>query len=130
MQRPRGPPISFHSPIEGAVFDAELLASVQRLIPPERLREYLLELDRQLQLVIASAASDESLGDRAHKIVSQAGMLGLTRMSQCAKALEDACRAGAGQAAALDECRAATGDIEHHAMPAAELWPSERAGND
>ena len=122
----RGLPISFHAPIESAIFDAALLASVQRLIPPERLREYLLELDRQLQSIIASAAGDESLGDRAHKIVSQAGMLGLTRMSQCARALENACRAGAGQAAALGDCRAARGDIEHLALPAAGLWPLER----
>lgn len=118
MPRRRGPPISFHAPIEGAVFDPDLLASVQRLIPPERLREYLLELDRQLQLVIASVAGDESLGDRAHKIVSQAGMLGLIRMSQCASALEYACRIGVGQAAALHNCRAASGDIERFALPA------------
>jgi hypothetical protein len=130
MQRRRGRLISFHAPIEAAVFDAELLAGVQRLIPPERLREYLLELDRQLQIVITSAAGDESLGDRAHKIVSQAGMLGLTRMSQCAKALENACRAGAGQAAALGECRTATGDIEHLALPAAGLWPLDGTDND
>jgi len=128
MNKRQEPPISFHAPIAGAVFDAELLASVQRLIPPERLREYLLELDRQLQILIASAAGDESLGDRAHKIVSQAGMLGLTRMSQCAKALEDACRAGAGQAAALSECSAAQGDIVHYALPAAP-WPPGREAN-
>jgi len=104
-----------------------LLAAVQRLIPPERLREYLRELDRQLGQVIASASSDESLASRAHMIVSQAGMLGLTRMSQCARALEDACRSGAGRAAALSECRAATGDIERYAMPAAALWPAAEA---
>ena len=96
----------------------------------ERLREYLRDLDRQLALVIESAASDESLAGRAHKIVSQAGMLELTRMSQCAKALEDACRSGAGQAAALGECRAAAGDIERFALPAATPWPAVRAVND
>lgn len=99
---------------------------MQRLIPPERLREHLRELDRQLRLVVDSASGDENLASRAHMIVSQAGMLGLTRMSRCARALEDACRAGAGQAAALGECRAATGDIERYAMPAAALWPHGR----
>jgi len=112
-----GQPISFHCSIDSAVFDAEVLAGIQRIIPPERLREYLRDLDRQLGLLIESASSDDSLGKRAHKIVSQAGMLGLTRMARCARVLEDACRSGAGQAEALGECRAAIGDIELHAMP-------------
>ena len=121
--------ISFHASIDRTVFDAELLAGVQRLIPPERLREYLRELDRQLQLLLEAAVSDESLAQRAHKIVSQAGMLGLTRMSQCARVLEEACRAGNGQAAAQGECRAATGDIERYAMPAAALPPEAKTAN-
>ena len=120
--------ISFQN-VDRTVFDAELLADVQRLIPPERLREYLRELDRQLQLLLEAAVSDESLAQRAHKIVSQAGMLGLTRMSQCARVLEDACRAGDGQAAAQGECRAATGDIERYAMPAAAMPPEAKTAN-
>jgi HPt (histidine-containing phosphotransfer) domain-containing protein len=121
--------ISFHASIDRTVFDAELLADVQRLIPPERLREYLRELDRQLQLLVEAASSDESLAQRAHKIVSQAGMLGLNRMSQCARALEDACRTGEGQAAAQSQCRAAIGDIEQYAMPAAALPPEAKTAN-
>ena len=97
------------------------MASVQGVIPPERLLEYLYELDSQLQLVIDSHPGDESLASRAHKIVSQAGMLGLTRMSQCARALEDACRSGAGHSEALGQCRTAVFDIEFYAMPAARL---------
>jgi len=93
------------------------MRGVQRIIPAERLREYLRELDRLLQFVVESGASDETLGNRAHKIVSQAGMLGLTRMARCACALEDACRAGGDRHEALGLCRTATGDIEHHAMP-------------
>lgn len=78
---------------------------------------------------LEAAVSDESLAQRAHKIVSQAGMLGLTRMSQCARVLEEACRAGDGQAAAQGECRAATGDIEQYAMPAAALPPEAKTAN-
>ncbi len=114
-------PISFHSPIDAAVFDGEVLAGVRRMIAPERLREYLRDLDRQLQRLIASDPRDESLGGRAHKIVSQAGMLGLTRMSQCARALEDACRRGSGEAEALAQCRLAVRDVELHAMPAMKV---------
>jgi HPt (histidine-containing phosphotransfer) domain-containing protein len=111
------------------VFDAELLAVVQRMIPPDRLCEYLRDLDRQLQQMVETDLGDEKLSHRAHKIVSQAGMLGLTRMSECARALEEACRSGSGQAAALRKCRAATGDIERFAMPAAALWPAAKAAN-
>jgi hypothetical protein len=119
-----GHPISFDSTIDRAVFDAAVLADILRIIPPDRIRGYLRELDSQLQLLIESASSDDDdLGKRAHKIGSQAAMLGLTRMTQCARALEDACRSGAGQAEALIECRAAAGDIELHAMPAALQCP-------
>jgi HPt (histidine-containing phosphotransfer) domain-containing protein len=100
------------------------MRGIQRIIPPERLRDYLRELDRLLQFVVESAASDEMLASRAHKIVSQAGMLGLTRMARCAMAVENACRSGEGQADALARCRAATGDIERFAMPIAELPPA------
>ena len=79
---------------------------------------YLADLDRQLRVVVDYAASDSALQSLAHKIVSQAGMLGLTRLSECARALEDACRAGATPAPALRRCRAAVRDIELYAMPA------------
>jgi HPt (histidine-containing phosphotransfer) domain-containing protein len=54
-------------------------------------------------------------------IVSQAGMLGLTRLSEYARDLEDACRAGAAPQAALIQLRAAAGDIRLYAMPAAGI---------
>ena len=109
------------------MFDAQLLAGVQRMIPPDRLLDYLRELDRELQLVVKSASTDEMLASRAHKIVSQAGMLGLMRMAQCARSLEDACRSGAGRAEALGQCRTAVADIELYAIPAARLGPAGTA---
>ena len=99
------------------------------MIPPERLHAYLRDLDRQFLTVMESPACSPGLEGQAHKIVSQAGMLGLTRISQCARAVEDACRAGAEPDAALGECRAAVGDIRLYAMPAAALPPDfGRAG--
>ncbi|HUE79314.1 MAG TPA: Hpt domain-containing protein [Sphingomicrobium sp.] len=86
---------------------------------------YLADLDRQLRVVVNSAANDPGLKSLAHKIVSQTGMLGLTRLSECARALEDACRAGATPAPALRRCRAAVGDIELYAMPAVGAPPGE-----
>lgn len=102
-----------------AVFDAELLAVVQDLIPPKRLHAYLRDLDRQFSAVVGSTSGDATLQDRAHKIVSQAGMFGLTRMSECARQVEDACRAGSGQEAAVLHCSEAIADIRLYAMPAA-----------
>ncbi|MGI8706407.1 MAG: Hpt domain-containing protein [Sphingomicrobium sp.] len=97
-----------------------MFASVKRLIPLERLHGYLRDLDREYLMLFDSAATGTSLQSQAHKIVSQAGMLGLTRMSECARTLENACRSGAGPAAALLECRAASEDVRLYAMPAAD----------
>lgn len=60
-----------------------------------------------------------SLGQQAHKIISQAGMLGLMRLSRRARTLENACNAGAGIAEALRACCDAAGDIERYAIAAA-----------
>jgi len=46
-------------------------------------------------------------------------MLGLTRMSNCAREVEDACRLGVDKTAALDRCREAVKDVRLYAMPAA-----------
>lgn len=90
------------------------------MLTPERLALHLGHLDQQFGLLVSSAANDMTLQSRAHKIVSQAGMLGLTRMMQCAQALEGAMGSEAGQAAALLRSRAAVGDVQRFALPAAE----------
>ncbi len=94
---------------------------MQRLLPPVRLHAYLKELDRQFLFIAEAEASDLEIGHQAHKVVSQAGMLGLTRMSNCAATLENACRTGKGREAALLACRDAVDDIRQYAMPAAEV---------
>lgn len=101
-----------------AIFDAAVLAATQRLIPPERLHAYLRKLDREHLALVNSAAADPSLQSQAHNIVSQAGMLGLTRMSESARALENASPSGTGPVAELLLCRAAAGDVWSFAMPA------------
>ena len=89
-------------------------------MPPERLQAYLQELDRQFRLVVECAAGDPEIMKQAHKIVSQAGMLGLTRMCECARALEHAYHSeGGGRYAAMRQCRAAIGDVKLYALPAA-----------
>jgi HPt (histidine-containing phosphotransfer) domain-containing protein len=107
--------------IDPAVFDQGLLMVVQRLIPPERLHAYLRDLERQLATAIDCPEDDSTLEARAHMIVSQAGMLGLTRLSEYAGELEDVCRSGATRQAALAQLRAAAADVRLYAMPAAGI---------
>ena len=104
--------------IDPAIFDTAVFAAVQRLTPPQRLATYLHDLDQQFRVVLSSPANDPDLHDRAHKIVSQAGMLGLTRMSDCAATLENVHRLGGDRTEALANCRAAAEDVQLHAIPA------------
>jgi HPt (histidine-containing phosphotransfer) domain-containing protein len=105
--------------VDPAIFDARVLGVVQHLLPPERLQAYLEDLDRQFGVLVEITADDLALYREAHNIVSQAGMLGLTRMAECARQVEDACRSGAGPAAALLQCRKAIADVRDYAIPAA-----------
>jgi hypothetical protein len=109
---------------EAAPFDAELLMVVQRLIPPDRVRTYLEDLERQLATIADCLEDDPSLEGRAHMIVSQAGMLGLTRLSECARAVEDACRSGVPLPPALAQLNAVAGDVRCYAMRAAGVVAS------
>ena len=106
---------------EAAPFDADLLMVVQRLIPPDRVCAYLEDLERQLATIAYCLEDDSSLEGRAHMIVSQAGMLGLTRLSERARAVEDACRSRAAPRHALAQLNAAAGDVRRYAMPAAAI---------
>ena len=117
-------PITVKSDIDPAIFDAALLTGIQGPIPPERLDAYLRELDQQFWAVANADPADPNIEALAHKIVSQAGMLGLIRMCECARQVEDACRAGTGRASAVHQFRAAVGDVRDYAMQAAGFRPS------
>lgn len=107
--------------VDPAIFDAQALGAVRHLLPPERLSAFLHELDRHFSVLAHCASTDSALQGDAHKIVSHAGMLGLTRMADCARQVEDACRSGAGRADALRQCREAVADVRLYALPAAGL---------
>jgi hypothetical protein len=109
------------SKVDPSIFDPELLAIVSRFISPEQVLAYLHELDELFLLVANAKPTDSSVECEAHKIVSQAGQLGLTRMSECARQVENAYRFGTGRAAAMRQCRAAVDDIKRYAMPAAGI---------
>ena len=107
--------------VDPAIFDAQALGAVRHLLPPERLTAYLHDLDRHFNVLADGASTDSALQSEAHKIVTHAGMLGLTRMSECARQVEDACRSGVGPADALRQCREAIADVRLYALPAANL---------
>lgn len=113
------PPIAASASSDPAPFDAALFGTVRQLLAPERLNAHLEQLDRQIAALVDTAAGSPDLQDQVHKIISQAGMLGLTRMSDRARELEDACRLGVDKTAALARCREAANDVRLYAMPAA-----------
>jgi HPt (histidine-containing phosphotransfer) domain-containing protein len=104
-------------------FDATTFAEVREMLPPERLAAHLERLAGDVELVAAGPGADgaiEDLAGSAHKIVSQAGMLGLMRLSDRARAVEEAAR-GSGAGEALDT---ALGRFRQAALDVAE---AERA---
>ncbi|HWH18122.1 MAG TPA: ATP-binding protein, partial [Allosphingosinicella sp.] len=80
--------------VEAPLFEAGVYEGVRAMLPPERLKPHLQSLDEQLAHAFAEPPSD-GLQAAAHKIVSQAGMLGFAKMSATAREVEEAARAGA-----------------------------------
>ena len=108
------------SPFEPVIFDAAVFETVRDIIPAARLCVHLDTLAGQMAAIGRDPmASSASLQTQAHKIISQAGMLGLMRLSRRARVLESACAAGEGEVEALRECCAAADDIHRYAIAAA-----------
>lgn len=98
-----------------------MFAIAKDIIPAERLNAHLDNLGQQLLAMASLSAADGSgLREHAHDVISKAGMLGLMRLCQRARALENACAAGNGAAVALSECCDSAADIWRYAIPAAE----------
>ena len=104
---------------DNGAFDAETFAGVLEMLPRDRLATYLDALQADITTVAAPNAAEDTptLIATAHKIISQAGMLGLTRLSERARTVEDAARAGEGVEAALTSFREAQGDVNTYARP-------------
>lgn len=107
------------APEANGAFDEAAYRSVEEAIPAGRLSQYVEDLQRLADAVAASPddADPGPLIIDAHKIISQAGMLGLTRLSERARAVEDAGRAGTALGPALALFREAAPDIGRHLGP-------------
>jgi HPt (histidine-containing phosphotransfer) domain-containing protein len=119
--RPGGTPAAADAPAPGEpAFDQAMFREVQDMLPPERLAGHVEALQRQLDLLAAAgggAPDCAALQAGAHKIVSQAGMLGLLRLSASAREVEEACEAGAPGADVLTRFRDAAGDVSRYVAP-------------
>jgi signal transduction histidine kinase/CheY-like chemotaxis protein len=94
------------------IFDAATYEKVRALMPPERLQHHVDGLAALVTGTAAFATDDAATEANAHKIASQAGALGLERLSAAARTLEDACRAGANRAEAADGFAACARDVD------------------
>jgi CheY-like chemotaxis protein len=92
------------------IFDAKTFARVQATIPAERLERHIASLRDQLASIAADVPASE-LEARAHKIASQAAMLGLARLAGRVAAIEDACRSGTDHGPAVNDFHAVAEDI-------------------
>jgi len=101
---------------EGEIeYREEVFARVSKLLPEAQIRAHVDALEACVAALAEAAANDvEAIEAAAHKVVSQAGMLGLFRLSDRASALEQACRTGTGVRHALKRFRLASGDVRDH----------------
>jgi signal transduction histidine kinase/CheY-like chemotaxis protein len=100
-------------------FEEATFLKIQSLLPADRVAKYVEALQVDVAALIAAGGGADSswMKGTAHKIVSQAGMLGLTRLSNCAAGVEDACDSKVELAAALRRLRDAAGDVEEQLLP-------------
>jgi signal transduction histidine kinase/DNA-binding response OmpR family regulator len=80
---------------ETPAFDAATFADVRGMLPPERLSVHLESLASLVERVAQGTEGEGGAAElisAAHKIVSQAGMIGLPRLSERARAVEEAAR--------------------------------------
>ncbi|MDQ3561228.1 MAG: ATP-binding protein [Pseudomonadota bacterium] len=98
-------------------FQADVYEAVRSMLPPERLEVHLRSLYEQLVSTFENPIED-GVEAAAHKIVSQAGMLGFPRMSAVARELEEALRDGRSDEELLRKARTEAGEtrLKLHAL--------------
>ena len=104
---------------DGPQFDADLLAGLAAVMPVSRIGEHGEALSSEVARLAGSVprSDPDLLADLAHRIVSQAGMMGLSRLSSRAADVEQACRSGGDVAGALEGFREASSDVADHLLP-------------
>jgi len=72
-------------------FDPETFGKIAQLLPRERLKTHLASFEQQLREAADGPVEPERLKSSAHKLISQAGMLGFMELSDRSGDLEEAC---------------------------------------
>lgn len=96
---------------EDSAFNLALFDELATMIPPERLESYARALRSDAETLAEAVQGDPETADLAHRIVSQAGMFGLMRLSSRAAAVEQACESQAEFGEAIERFREACPDI-------------------
>ena len=101
------------APLREVPFDSATFAKVAEIMPPAKLAAHVESLDLAVEELAAATPDDDRrlVEAAAHKIVSQAGMVGLQRLSDRASRLEQACRDSDGIELALEAFRRAAADV-------------------
>ncbi len=89
-----------------AEFDAESFADVAAMLPSDRLETHLSTMEKQLKEILVETDA-HALKSAAHKLVSQAGMLGFKVLSEHCRDLDQASDAGASLVESREAVRAA-----------------------
>ena len=76
---------------EAKPFDPDILHRLAELMPPDRVAAHLDDLAAQVEVLVGMDARDPRVAGLAHKLVSQAGLLGFTRLSDACRTLQEAC---------------------------------------
>jgi CheY-like chemotaxis protein len=97
------------APAVSPVLDREVYDDLAGLLGPAKLGELLAKLEARLlaSLQAGAPADMPALAQQAHSLISQAGMLGFTPLSDVCRDLETACIEGAAVTDLLNEARAA-----------------------
>lgn len=118
QQAQDSPPAEPTAEHEEIPFREDVFARVRQLLPKDQLQAHVDALQASVgQLQIAGPGDLQSLEETAHKVVSQAGMLGLFRLSARAARIEQGCRSGKGVRRSLERFREAAGDVGDYLRP-------------
>ena len=100
--------------LSGPAFDRRAYDRLAAVLPPDRQQAYARELELEVAALVASPRDGDrkTIGELAHRLVSQAGMLGLLRLSQLAGELEQACREDGDVHSALARFASAASDVD------------------
>jgi HPt (histidine-containing phosphotransfer) domain-containing protein len=107
-------PVAPEDEVTKPAFDSAVFARISAIIAPPLLQRHVDALRGEVRrLSVAKAGeADGEVAHMAHKIISQAGMLGLMRLSARAADVERACAAGQDVPEALKRFASVAGDVE------------------